>query len=77
MNHPTTILLPGPSPSQLLLAQFCSVTLPAFNLDPQFLPLHAATVTARLWHTLNHESYQRPPRDNLADKGHRHGGIND
>ena len=76
-NHPTTILFPGPPPPQLLLAQFCSVTLPAFNLAPQLLPLRVTAVTARLWHILDHESYQRRPQDDPAEKGWLHGGLNE
>lgn len=77
MNHTTTIPLPGPSPPQLLLAQFCSVTFPAFNLAPQFLSLRASTVSRRVWHILDHESYQRRPQDDPAERGWQHGGLND
>ena len=88
MNDSTIHLLPGPSPPQLLLAQFCSVSLLPSNLDPQLLSLRATKVTDLLREILNHNSWQRPPlgrpapvrkdrQDNSADKGHRYGGIND
>ena len=77
MNNPTTILRPGPSPSQLLLAQFCSVSLPPFNLAPQFLSRHAATATVLFRDVVNRNRYEPLPLDNSVERGWRHGGIND